>query len=103
MDGTESDDVEPDDGAAAPTTAALRTKWLPKSMFTNVSPRLNVKAGGFAVVWMTPTGSTSVTRYATAGFRLKLDNLADRLLRKYAIDYVPSDAILPHAKWEVLE
>ena len=31
------------------------------------------------------------------------DNLADRLLRKYAIDYVPSDVIHPDAKWEVLE
>ena len=31
------------------------------------------------------------------------DNLADRLLRKYAIDYVPNDLILPDAKWEVLE
>jgi hypothetical protein len=31
------------------------------------------------------------------------DNLADRLLRKYAIDYVPSDVILPDADWEVLE
>jgi hypothetical protein len=31
------------------------------------------------------------------------DNLADRLLRKYAIDYVASDVILPDTKWEVLE
>src|SRR5215471_8108707 len=31
------------------------------------------------------------------------DNLADRLLRKYAIDYVPSDVVLPDTKWEVLE
>ena len=31
------------------------------------------------------------------------ESLADRLLRKYAIDYVPNDLILPDAKWEVLE
>jgi hypothetical protein len=31
------------------------------------------------------------------------ESLADRLLRKYAIDYAPTDVILTDVKWEVLE